>query len=148
MLTFTRADQDDILAKAARATASTGWANDAIGFLAQDRSFDPPRDVAVGVFQRFEGDTAEFHFAMLEGRIRMDVMRAMRFVAFHAMLLNLAKVWAIIPERNTTAQVAALKAGFAFEHRKRGGIVGGGDAIVLSMVNHDRAPARPPETMR
>ena len=146
MLTFTKVDQPYILGRAAEATGSTGWAADATGFIAVDRS-DPeePREVAVAVFQRFEGKTGEFHFAMLGQRITREVMRTFLWIAFHGQWADLDRVIAIIPEDNKTAQVAALKAGFEFEHRKRAGIVGGRDAIVLSMGNPARATARLPK---
>jgi hypothetical protein len=146
MLPFQRSDQDYILAKAAQATGSTGWARDAHGFLAVDRSRQEPREVAVGVFQRFVGGEAEFHFAMLDGRFRRDVLDTFMWLAFHDRGAGLDKVWAIIPARNRLAQAAAVRAGFEFEYRKRAGMAGGEDAIVLSMSNPARAAARLSET--
>lgn len=138
---FFRNDQATILNIAATATGSTGWGPDAHGILAAPAEDAAP--VAVGVFERFTGPDADFHFAMLNGaRISKPVMEAFTMIAFHPRAMALERVWGIIPAWNVGAQAAALRAGFQFEHRKRAGLIGGSDAIVLSLTREGHAPAR------
>jgi RimJ/RimL family protein N-acetyltransferase len=138
---FFRQDQPAILQIAAQATGSTGWGPDAHGILAVPVEDSPP--VAVGVFERFTGRDADFHFAMLHSaRFSRDIMQAFVMIAFHPRAMALERVWGIIPTWNLGAQAMALRLGFQFEHRKRAGLIGGGDAIVLSLTPQGHAPAR------
>ena len=138
---FFRQDQPAILDIAARATGSTGFAADAIGILSAPTQDATP--VAVAVFERFTGRDADLHFAMLDSaRISKTVLQTFIMIAFHPRAMALERLWGIIPAWNIGAQANALRCGFQFEHRKRSGIIGGGDAIVLSLTPQGHAPAR------
>lgn len=130
---FTRKDQKALLLAALPATRSTGFKADA---LAIGASIEPGAPIcAVGVFQAFEGDMAEFHFGLIgEGRMTHQIVQAFATIAFHHKAMNLGRVWARIDAGNASAQVAALKVGFSFEARVRAGMANGNDAILLSMT--------------
>lgn len=130
---FTRKDQPALLQAALSATLSTGFKPDAIAIGA---SVDPGAPIcAVGVFQGFEADAAEFHFGLIGGgRITLQVVQAFASIAFHHKALNLSRLWAKIEAGNAPAQVAALKAGFSFDARVRAGMANGKDAILMNMT--------------
>lgn len=130
---FTRKDQEHLKRAALAATKSTGFKSDAIAFGASPAPGEPV--IAVGVFQSFEENTAEFHFGMIgEGRITKSLVEAFTTIAFHHAALGLDRIWTKIEAGNVQAQVAALKVGFAFEARLRAGIADGRDAILLSIT--------------
>lgn len=146
-LHFTKANQKDLLDIAAQATSSLGWRGDAVAIGAYDQ--DRPGDIrAVAVFQNIDAYGAEFHFAMMPGhRLGPDVVRGFSMIALHPRGLGLESARAFIPDENIPAQVAALKCGFAFEYRVRGGAAGRKDAIVMSIHRREavanEAPAKP-----
>ena len=148
---FSRKDQHQLLASALELTGSSGWRSDAVAFSAvQDDAV-----IAIGVFQAFAGGDAEFHFAMVgHRRMRKSIVEGFMLLAFgEANFVNrvfpergdpVSRLWAQIDAGNVVAQAAALKAGFAFEYRKRAGISSGNDAILFSMTRADclaRTPA-------
>lgn len=142
---FTRKNQDQLKQIALAPTGSTGWRDDAVAFAAA-RSADA-EPIAVAVFQAFTGREAEFHITMLDGaRMQPAIVAAMITMSFNPRGLGLDRLWCQIANDNPTAQVAAIKVGFQFEYRKRGGIAGGKDAIVFSMVRAgtDQAAAKHP----
>ncbi|MCA0421940.1 MAG: GNAT family N-acetyltransferase [Proteobacteria bacterium] len=130
---FTRKNQPALLEAALAATSSTGFKEDAVAIGA---SIEPGSPIcAVGVFQAFEADAAEFHFGLIgEGRITPQILQAFASLAFHHKALNLGRVWARIEASNAPAQVAALKTGFSFDARVRAGMANGKDAILMSMT--------------
>lgn len=142
---FTRRNQDHLKQIALAPTGSTGWRDDAIAFGASREPDAEP--IGVAVFQAFTGHEAEFHIAMLNGaRMQPAIVAAMITMSFSKRGLGLDRLWCQIAEDNPTAQVAAIKVGFQIEYRKRGGIAGGKDAIVFSMVRAgtDQAAAKHP----
>ena len=130
---FTRQNQDALLQAAIAPTRSIGWKQDAIAYAALDGSDGPLKIIAV--FQDFVGQEAEMHIAVISGaRPTPEFVKAMMTLAFHPRALNLSRVWTQTHVDDGPAQVAALKVGFKFEYRKRGGFSDGKDAIVLSMM--------------
>lgn len=145
-LHLTRKNQPELLDAALAVTQSRGWRDDAIAFGAM-RGADGPV-VAVGVFQGFvsggfDRPEAEFHFGTA-GRVTRGIIDAFKVLAFHERGMNLEKLWAPIAASNREALRAAIGCGFEFEYRKRYGLAGGEDAIVLSMARATGlASARP-----
>lgn len=141
---FSRKNQAQLLATALELTGSTGWRADAVAFSA----VEDDAVIAIGVFQAFTAVDAEFHFAMVgHRRMRKSIIEGFMLLAFgEASFVSrvfpergepISRLWAQVDARNVVAQAAALKAGFAFEHRKRGGISSGNDAILFSMTRAD-----------
>lgn len=129
---FTRANQTEILTLAAEVTNSDGWRADAIGFAATPAPGNTDYR-AVAVFQNFDGDNADVHFGMTGGRrLGAEIVKAFMMVALSPRMLNLKTVWIQIAEANVAAQVAALKIGAVFEHRKRMAAPDGTDLVILS----------------
>ena len=142
-LHLSRKNQFELLSAALPLTGSSGWRDDAIAFsAARSEGGDP---VAIGVFQAFAGGEAEFHFGTTT-RVTRGVIDAFKVLAFHQRGMNLERVWVPIRAGNREALRAAIGAGFEIEHRKRGGMAGGEDAIVLSMSRDaGMAAAKPQE---
>lgn len=137
---FTKGNQESLKAMALAPTGSTGWMADAIAFGACREHGG--NIVAVAVFQNFRAGEADFHFAMLDGaRISAEMVKVMLGLAFSPRLFALERLWGHIAAPNTSAQVAAIKAGATFEYRIRGRNEGKDDVIVLSML---RAGPQPP----
>lgn len=126
-------DNPDLLFETAMAaTASTGWAKDAlpVGFI------DPVAQeiAAVVVFQNRSGEHADLHIAAVNGhRLDAESLAVIVKLAFDPAHLNLDVLWAPIPVRNTKAQISALKMGFEFEARRRGYAADGSDAILMAL---------------
>ena len=139
-LHFNKANQPVLLDLAAEATGSLGWRKDAIAVAVYDRG--TPDDLrAIVVFQNIDAYGAEMHFAMMgDHRLGLEVAKGVATIATHPRMMNLPAVWAHISEDNIPAQIAALKSGFQFEYRKRGGAAGRKDAIVMS-IRRVEAPA-------
>lgn len=141
-LHLSRKNQFELLTKAAILTRSAGWRDDAVAFSASRSEGGPP--VAIGVFQGFAGGEAEFHFAA--EILTRGIIDAYKVVAFHPRGMNLSRLWVPIAADNGHALRAAIGAGFEIEHRKRGGMDGGEDAIVLSMTRETGLAAARSET--
>jgi len=130
---FSRKNQDKLLEQAKPLTGSAGWATDAVAFGAFRENETEP--AALAVFQAFNGAQAELHFALTStGRMTREIIGAICTLAFHPRALNLDRLWTNIADDNIPAQAAAMKVGFKFEYRKRGGFADGKDAIVFSMA--------------
>lgn len=142
---FSRRNQDQMLEFALQATGSTGWMNDA---LAISVASPPSSDLlGIAVFQNFRRDEADFHFVLIAPRMGRRLIEGYAEVAFNPRFLGLRHLWAHISEANTPAQLAALRAGFVFEHRLRAGFDGLTDAIVMrkTALNAAFAAARHPK---
>jgi hypothetical protein len=144
-LVISQKNQEDLLIKAAAATRSIGWDQDAKAFglmVHKDGAVS-----MVAVFQRFtKPSEADLHLAKIEdGSMTRGEIEAVVMIAFHPMGLGLQKLWVSISDTNRPAQRAALAVGFDFEYRKRGGFLGQEDAIVMSMSRPDAglASAKP-----
>lgn len=142
-LHLSRKNQFELLTAALPLTGSRGWRDDAIAFAATRGEGAEP--VAIGVFQGFAAGEAEFHFGAV-GRVTRGIIDAFKVLAFHHRGMNLERVWAPIGASNREALRAAIGAGFEIEHRKRGGMDGGEDAIVLSMTRETGLAAARSET--
>jgi hypothetical protein len=129
---FTRNNQEALLTAALAPTDSTGWKRDAIAFgVSRDHDGEIS---AVVVFDNFTGTAADLHIAALDGfRQNREFMQTVAMLAFHERAMNRLKVWCQIAEDNREVLSAAVRVGFHFEYRKRGGFQGGRDAIVFSM---------------
>lgn len=138
---YSRKNQSALLQTGLDLTSSLGWRKDAIAFGV----FGPEGDDdlrAVAVFQNFDAYGGEFHFGMVPGcHITLEIMQVMAVLAFHPMAMNLQSVVAHILEDNVPAQLAALKCGFSFEYRKRSGVEGGKDAIMMMKKRVTALPA-------
>lgn len=135
---FSKRDQQTLLKYGLEATGALAFHKDAIAFgIYPDQ---PTDDVVttlqgVGVFQDFTAaEDAELHIGMFDGKpMNRTIIKAFTNLAFHPRLFNLQRLWVSISEDNATAQAAAVRVGFRFEFRKRGGFMGGKDAILLAM---------------
>lgn len=133
---FSRKNQADLLEEAKQATRSTGFKSDAVALGAYD---GPDGELkAVGVFQNFAGNQAEFHFGLVDAaQISRQTIEAFLAVAFHKRMFGLGRVVTTIEAGNRRALVAAIKTGFQIEARVRSGMTDGSDAILLSIVPQD-----------
>ena len=130
---FSRREQDKLREIAMAGTGSTGFLPDAILFGAY-ASGDDDKVVAVGVFQNITKHSADFHFALANGgKMSRAIIAAFCAIAFNDRFLGVDRLFFQIEDGNVPALVAALKVGASFEYRKRAGIHGRSDAIVLSM---------------
>lgn len=130
-LNITKANQEELLETARQLTESEGWKRDAVAFAVRR---DGGEIICIGVFQDFAGREAEWHGAMIGEKLSPEVIQAMVALAFNPRFLNLKRVYAPVAESNRAAQIVALKCGYDFEYRKRGGAAGGEDAIVFSIT--------------
>lgn len=142
-LHLTRKNQFELLTAALPLTGSAGWRDDAIAFAAMHGEDGEP--LAIGVFQGFAGGEAEFHFGATDNLTR-GIVDAFKVLAFHPRGMNLERAWVPIAASNRQALRAAIGAGFEVEYRKRGGMAGGEDAIVLSMTRDAGMAAARSET--
>lgn len=137
MLYFSLAHRDAMLEAAKPLTFSSGWKPDAVtlaAFATAEDAAAGERPICVGVFQGRDAHAAEFHCGMADGaHMTREIIRAMAAYAFSPNGLGLEILFISVAEGNTRAQIADLKVGFEFEHRKRYGAGPGEDAIVFSM---------------
>lgn len=140
-MNFTRRDQPALLQAALAPTGSLEWRPDAvaIGGHAEDGSL-----AVVAVYQNFCGGEAELHLAVF-GRhlLNRTIIGALAMLAFDPRFFNRSKLWCSIADDNPRAQAAALRSGFRFEYRKRGGFMGVEDVIFFSMDRPQPAPPLP-----
>jgi|GEM_PF-5552471 len=125
-VTFTTANQTDLLSDAAELTRSTGFMPDAHALgVKVDGDF-----AALAVFQNISTAGAEFHYAMNgTAGARRDALYGIHRYAFD--VLKVEKLTAPIAAWNVAAQIMALKSGFFIAGTIRQGSIDGSDAIVM-----------------
>lgn len=127
-VTFTRANQPELLADAAELTGSTGFMPDAkaLGVKVDGEI------TAIAVFQNLTTSGAEFHFAMEAGGARRDALYGIHRYAFE--VLNVPKLTAPIAAWNVPAQIMALKSGFFIAGTIKAGSLDGSDAVLMVLL--------------
>lgn len=134
---FVTIDQKQILAIAKELTDSTNFMQDARAIAAYQDGFEGNPDYlkAVMVFECFRGGAAETHFGMAFGRpLSLEIIQLGVLVSFHPKLFNLNRIIAKVPVDNVRVICSMLKMGFQMEHRERGVLRDGTDAIVLTLT--------------
>ena len=144
-LSFLTADQDTFLAEAAAILDAGEFRPGAfaVGVTADPDAFAPDGYV---VFQNLDPSGVDLHLAMRPHLMRRrDLYRGICKMAFlRGRGLDAACLRVFIREENTVAQVAALKAGFAFQVRLSAGIADR-HAVVLMTMARDACPWLLPE---
>lgn len=131
---MTRANQTDLLSRAAELTDCHRWAHDAAALGMYDDA-EKTSLRAVIVVENRTAYGADLHFAMEPGRrINRQIIAHMVLVLMtHAAGLRIPRLWAHIAASNAPTIALCVQCGFQFEYRKRGSAAGEEDAIVMSL---------------
>lgn len=128
-VSFTKADQDDLLLKAADLTGSDGFMPDAVALgVKSDGEL-----IAVAVFQNITAAGVEFHYGMISDyKPRRDMLYGLHRYAFD--VLKAPKLTAPIAAWNVPAQIMALKSGFFVAGTITRGAIDGSDSVVMVLL--------------
>lgn len=140
--TFSRADQPGLLSLLATETLTSGWKRDAVAYGLARRGADGtagPTE-AIGCFENFCGNEADFSFAMMPpNRINRGIIDAFMNLAFHHRGMNLDRLWMQASDENTLSQRLILSIGARFQFRKASSASDGSDAIVFLLTRPEPA---------
>lgn len=147
--TFVTENQKAHLQAALALTGSEGFMEDARAVAAYKAGHDGEADSirAIFVFEAFRGGRAELHFGMADGApLTMELVQAVISISFNPKLFNLDRLLCRVPVWNVRALATLLKIGFQIEYRDRASVVGGGDAIMLSLDRDTVLASAAPQT--
>lgn len=149
--TFVTANQKAHLQAALALTGSQGFMEDARAVAAYKPGHDGEASEirAVFVFEAFRGGRAELHFGMADGNpLTPELVQVVMSLAFAPKFFDLHRLLCRVPVKNVRAICALLKIGFQIEYRDRASVVGGGDAIMLSLDRDTVLASAAPHTQQ
>ena len=133
-ITFISNQQAHHVEIAKQLTGSEGFMHDARAIAAYLPGGTAMDLLCVAVFECFRGGRADLHLGCAPGkRLTPEVITTVSTLAFHPRFFGLDELRCRVPVENVNAICTLLKIGFQIEYRDRASVVGGGDAIVLSL---------------